>query len=90
MDEIKALQAESKGMRAQELLQNEILQEVFQTLKNDYIEKWKTTSARDSDARERLWQAVNIVDLVKDHIRYIVDKGKLSTKELAKIKYPKP
>ena len=33
--------------------------------------------ARDVDGRERLWQAVNIVGKVKDHLTTILNNGKL-------------
>jgi predicted metal-dependent hydrolase len=37
---------------------------------------------RDTDARERLWQAVNILGKVKDHLAKIVRDGKLAQREI--------
>jgi hypothetical protein len=37
---------------------------------------------RDTDARERLWQAVNILRKVKDHLAQIVRDGKLAQREI--------
>jgi hypothetical protein len=71
-----------RGARAHELLKSELLQECFATLERDYIEAWKTSPARDTDGRERLWQAVNIVGKVRDHIVKVLNDGKLAQRQL--------
>lgn len=71
-----------RGARATELLKSELLQECFATLERDYIEAWKTTPARDTDGRERLWQAVNIVGKVRDHLVKVANDGKLAQRQL--------
>ena len=72
----------TRGARAKELLTNELLQEAFARLEADYISAWRQTPARDTDARERLWQAVNIVGKVKDNLTTILSNGKLAQREL--------
>ena len=72
----------TRGARAKELLTNELLQEAFTRLEADYILAWRQTPARDTDARERLWQAVNIVGKVKDNLTTILSNGKLAQREL--------
>jgi hypothetical protein len=71
-----------RGARAKALLDNELLQEAFATLERDYIDAWKTSPARDTDGRERLWQAVNIVGKVRDHIVKVLNDGKLAQRQL--------
>lgn len=71
-----------RGAHATELLKSELLQECFATLERDYIEAWKTTPARDTDGRERLWQAVNIVGKVRDHLVKVANDGKLAQRQL--------
>jgi len=82
MNEDKLQTSITRGARAEALLKNELLQEALVTLERDYIEAWKTSSARDTDGRERLWQAVNIVGKVRDHIVKVVNDGKLSQRQL--------
>lgn len=82
MNEDKLQISITRGARAEALLKNELLQEALVTLERDYIEAWKTSSARDTDGRERLWQAVNIVGKVRDHIVKVVNDGKLSQRQL--------
>ena len=46
------------------------------------VEDLCRTAARDTDARERLWQAVQIVAKVRDHLTGVVTGGKLARREL--------
>jgi hypothetical protein len=61
---------------------DELLQESFARLEERYLEEWRVTGFRDTDARERLWQAVNILRKVKDHLANIVADGKLAQREI--------
>ncbi|HEY1361491.1 MAG TPA: hypothetical protein VGF60_04555 [Xanthobacteraceae bacterium] len=71
-----------RGAQAHALMQNELLQEAFTRLEADYIAAWRLTPARDTDARERLWQAVNVLGKVKDHIARVAADGKLGQRQL--------
>ena len=82
MTEDKLHESISRGARAEALLKNDLLQEAFVRLEQDYIDAWKISPARDNDGRERLWQAVNIVAKVRDHIVKVVNDGKLSQRHL--------
>jgi hypothetical protein len=75
----------ARGTRAQALLENELLQEAFARLEERYIEEWRVCQFRDTDARERLWQAVNILGKVKDHLAKIVRDGKLAQREIEQL-----
>jgi hypothetical protein len=85
MSDDKLQTALGRGARAQELLRSELLQEVFAQIEADYIEGWRRTSARDTDARERLWLAVQVLGLVKDHLVIVANDGKLAQAELDKL-----
>jgi hypothetical protein len=90
MSEDKLQAAVSRGARAEALLSNDLLQEAFTRLEQDYIEAWKISSARDTDGRERLWQAVNIVGKVRDHLVKVVNDGKLSQRHLNELERTPP
>jgi len=81
-DEIALTKDAERGLNAERLLGDELLAEAFAALEADYIAAWKATAARDSDARERLWQALQIVGLVKSHLAAIVSSGRLAQREL--------
>jgi hypothetical protein len=81
-DDIALTKDIEHGQHAERLLADELLTDAFAALEADYIAAWKATSARDSDARERLWQALQIVGLVKSHLAAIVSSGRLAQREL--------
>ena len=83
MSEDKLQAAVSRAGRAQALLENELLQEAFKKLEDDYVAAWKTWPAVDSAGHERLWQAVNVLGKVRDHLTRIVADGKLAQRELS-------
>jgi hypothetical protein len=82
MSEDKLQAAISRGARAQALLENQLLQDAFEKLEDDYIAAWKTWPVADAAGRERLWQAVNVLGKVRDHLARIVADGKLAQREL--------
>ena len=82
-DEIALNRAAERAARADALLRDELLTEAFATLERDYVKAWRETAARDTDARERLWQAVQLVAKVRDHLGSVVSGGQLARRELA-------
>src|SRR5262249_6380773 len=85
MTDDKLEAAIARGARAKELLGSETLKEVFAQIEADYIEGWRHTSARDTDARERLWLAGQVLGLVKGHLVIIANNGKLAQAELDRL-----
>jgi hypothetical protein len=82
MTDDKLNEAISRGARAERLLDDDLLQEAFDALERDYVRGWRDTGARDTDARERLWQALHIVAKVRAHLVAAVSNGKLAQPEL--------
>jgi|SRR5579872_5778251 len=82
MDETKLGEAAAKAMRAQDLLDNELLSESFKGLEEGYIAAWRATAIDDIAAREKLFLAINVVGKVRDHLTTIVTNGKLAQAEL--------
>jgi hypothetical protein len=81
-DEIALARASERAARADALLRDELLIEAFAALDRDYAKAWRETAARDTDARERLWQAVQVVAKVRDHLSHVLNNGKLAQREL--------
>jgi hypothetical protein len=71
-----------RGARAKALMDDELLQEAFAKLEVNYIGAWRATPARDTDARERLWQAVNVLGKVRDHLGQVAAAGKLAQRQI--------
>lgn len=85
MDEIKLGIAQHKGIRAQELLENSLLQETFQYLEDTYLAAWRSTKVRETESREKLWQAVQILGIVQEHLKLHVTNGRLAAADLRRL-----
>jgi hypothetical protein len=83
MSEDKLEASIARAARAQALLGNELLQEAFTKLEDDYTAAGKTWLAADAAGRERLWQAVNVLGKVKDHLARVVADGRLAQRQLS-------
>lgn len=75
----------SRGEQAQTLLDNDLLKGAFEGLERDYTKAWRETAVRDTDARERLWQALQIVGKVQSHLKTIAMNGQLARHELNQV-----
>jgi hypothetical protein len=85
MDEYAVRSDAERGAQAERLLESDLLKEAFTALEAEYLNAWKATGARDTEARERLWQAFQIVGKVKTHLATVAANGNLAQKELAEI-----
>ena len=89
MDEIELGKKQARGARAHDLLESPMLKEVFEYLETEYLKAWRNTRVMDTNSREKLWQAVQIVNLVQDQLKKYIVEGRIATKDLANIKYLK-
>ena len=84
-DESRLDGAVKKAVRAQELLDNELLTETFKTLEENYASAWRSTVIDDVAGREKLFLAINIVGKVHDHLNAVIANGKLAQAELKEL-----
>ncbi len=75
----------TRGVRAKELLDNELVQEALATLKDEYVKAWEASPARDSEGREKLWVMVKLVDKFRGHLEQVWESGKLADAQLVEI-----
>ena len=73
----------ARGKRAEQLLGDEMLKGAFATLKAEYLKAWETSPPRDTDGRERLWQAFQIVGKVETHLGNVLNNGKIAQHQLS-------
>jgi len=85
MDEIKLGQAQHRGIRAEELLNNSLLQEAFQYLESEYLQAWRSTKVRETESREKLWQAIQILGIIQEHLRLHVTNGRIAAGDLRRL-----
>lgn len=77
----------ARGHRAQALLSDDLLTSAFDTLRAEYLKAWETSRYNDTDGRERLWQAVQIVGKVRGLLESHVSNGVFAQAELNQINY---
>ncbi len=84
-DEIKLTGDAARGMQADSLLRNDLVQEAYQALEAELVKAWIDSPARDTEGRERLWAAVQANRKHQNYLRSIIDNGKLAEAELASL-----
>ncbi|MDI1262509.1 MAG: hypothetical protein PS018_04540 [bacterium] len=75
----------AQALRAQELLDNELLTAAFRALEDSYTAAWRSTTIEDVPGREKLFLAINVVGKVRDHLAAVVANGKLAQAELKEL-----
>lgn len=85
-DEIVLRRDADRGARAQTILDNELFSEAFDALSAAYVEAWRNSDPRDTDGRERVWHAIQIVGKVKSHLETLISAGTMAQAELNALK----
>jgi hypothetical protein len=81
-DEHKLLRDADRAARARQLLENELLTEAFKSLEDAYMTHWRQTNIDDVNGREKLFLAINVIGIVRDHLAVVVSNGKMADAEL--------
>ncbi len=63
--------------RAKALLEDDLLQEAFETLKNELMDRWEHSSTTESDAREQIWLGLQLLARIRRHLETILETGEL-------------
>jgi hypothetical protein len=84
-DENRLDAAAVKAVRAEALLDDDLLTEAFKALEENYTAAWRATTIDDVSGREKLFLAINIVGKVRDHLVTVVANGKLAQAELKEL-----
>jgi protein involved in temperature-dependent protein secretion len=81
-DEHKLQSDAVRGARADELLQNELLKEAFQTLEREYTDSWVKSQPHEREAREFYWKALQVLADVQAKIQIVARNGRVAKTEL--------
>ena len=72
----------SQANKAKQLFENPLLKESFDKLKKLYADSLFNTGAKETETREKLWLAYNVVGKVEQNLLEMIDTGKLANKQL--------
>ena len=82
LEQDKLNQELSQANKANQLFEDPLLKESFNKLRNLYSESLFNTGATETETREKLWLAYNVVSKVEQNLLEIIDTGKLASKQL--------
>ena len=85
MSDDRLRDAISRAQQARDLLENELLLEAYAQIDQELINAWRLTPSRDTDARERIWHAVQANGKHKDYLQSVANSGKIAQKELEQL-----
>ena len=63
---------------AKRLLDDELLQEAFDVLREDLMNRWAHSGSTDLEARESIWLAIRLLEKIDGHIKSIVETGHMA------------
>ena len=86
MDHNKLASEVSRGEKAKLLLDEPIIKEAFETLKKEFQEAILNTKHGEDAARTTLWQAYHLTDKVENHLRPVMETGKLAAQQINQLK----
>jgi len=69
---------EERELRAKNLLQNELFNEAFETLRIELLGQWEQSGSHNIDQRESIWLAVRLLEKIRGHITSIVETGHMA------------
>ena len=81
-DEISLTKATQKAAQAQRLLTDPLYVESFNALEAQLIQAWIASDPRDTEGRERCFQAVHANRKQRDYFASIMDGGKMAQAQL--------
>jgi len=90
MDQNKLASEVSRGEKAKLLLDEPIIKEAFETLKKEFQEAILNTKHGEDAARTTLWQAYHLTDKVENHLRTVMETGKLAAQQINQLKSNTP
>ena len=69
---------EEKERRAKNLINDPLLQESFEVLKKDLMDRWEHSGSAELEARESIWLAMRLLDKVLGHLTSIIETGQMN------------
>jgi len=69
---------ELREQKAQALINDPLLKESFDVLREDLMNRWSHSGSTDLEARESIWLAIRLLERIEGHIRSIVETGHMA------------
>ncbi len=73
----------ARGERAQQLLNDPLLVEAFETIEKELHDQWQNSPARDAEGREKLFLTLKCLHKMHGHLVNVLESGKMAKATLA-------
>jgi len=74
-----------RGVRAQRLMEDDLLKEALSVIRGNIRDSWETSKANDKDGREDAWKMMKVVNEFERHLRSVMGTGKMAEAELTRL-----
>lgn len=79
----------ARGQISESLLENELLKEALQAIKDDVTRQWMECPARDHEGKEALWQLMKTAQKFENVLIGYIETGKLASEQLKRFEEKK-
>lgn len=73
--ESQLIRERDRGHRAERIVQDEIFVEAVSNMRQRFMDEWQNSPIRDSEARERIYLMVRILDLLVQELISVMETG---------------
>ena len=85
-DELQLQREMNRAAKASELFRNEIFEESFNILLDQYNAEWAATASEDTATRERLYYLTQAVDAIRAHLQSVMETGKMAERQMKELR----
>ena len=85
-DEVQLQREMNRAAKSAELFRNEIFQESFDVLVDQYKTQWAATASDDTATRERLYYMAQAVDAIRAHLQSVMETGKMAERQIKELR----
>lgn len=86
MDTDRLIVERDRGAKAKDILDSPIFQEAMDGLRSLYMQQWRSSDPSDMEGRENVYQMMNAIDLLEDHLVNVLNTGDMATVQLEDLK----
>ena len=81
-DEAQLHREISRGQQAREVIEHPLYTEALEKTRQDLMQAWESSPARDTEGRERLWLAVSLLGKLEQHLKDTMQTGTMARLQL--------
>ena len=81
-DEHRLIREIDRGQQARAIAEAPIFREAVDGLLDQLMAEWRDTASRDTQAREQLWLAQNLLRRIEAHLVQAMTTGKMASMQL--------